>query len=200
MKTFLWRWVALVLGSVACASGVRGAESAVAFRAITFEAATQAAVKENKLIFIDFFTTWCEPCKRLDTQTWTDAAVGKLVGEKAVALKLDAEKEGKALAQRYKVEAYPTLLLLKADGTAGGPHRGVPRAGDVCGGVCGERRREDGVDAGDGCGERGAGGEQGGGAGALRSRAHAGAERATRGGARGIPVVLRRGDAGRAGV
>lgn len=117
MKTFLGRWGAVMLCSAAWTCGVRGAESAVVFRAISFEAATQAAVQENKLIFIDFFTTWCEPCKRLDTLTWTDAAVGKLVGEKAVPLKLDAEKEGKALAQRYKIEAYPTLLLLKADGT-----------------------------------------------------------------------------------
>ncbi len=117
MKTSLWRWGVVAMCGAAWASGMRGAESAVAFRAISFEAATQAAAQENKLIFIDFFTTWCEPCKRLDTQTWTDAAVGKLVGEKAVALKLDAEKEGKALAQRYKIEAYPTLLLLKADGT-----------------------------------------------------------------------------------
>jgi hypothetical protein len=53
----------------------------------------------------------------LDAQTFTDAAVGKLVGEKAVAIKLDAEKEGRVTAQRYKVSAYPTLLLTKADGT-----------------------------------------------------------------------------------
>jgi thiol-disulfide isomerase/thioredoxin len=98
--------------ALACA-----AESAVPFRAISFEAATAAAAQEGKLVFIDFYTTWCEPCKRLDAVTWTDAAVGKLVGEKAVALKIDAEKEGLALAKRYKISAYPTLLLVKADGT-----------------------------------------------------------------------------------
>src|SRR5262249_48532222 len=32
-------------------------------------------------------------------------------------LKLDAEKQGRDAARRYKINAYPTLLLLKADGT-----------------------------------------------------------------------------------
>jgi len=106
--------IALSMGVVAWSGA---AEPAMPFRSIPFEAATQAAAKEGKLVFIDFYTTWCEPCKRLDALTWTDAEVGRLVGEKAVALKLDAEKEGKELAKRYKIAAYPTLLLLKADGT-----------------------------------------------------------------------------------
>jgi thiol-disulfide isomerase/thioredoxin len=93
------------------------AETAVAFRNVSFEAASAAAKAENKVVLIDFYTTWCEPCKRLDKETWTDASVGQLLGEKAVALKLDAEKEGKDLARRYKIDAYPTTLILKPDGT-----------------------------------------------------------------------------------
>ena len=102
-----------------CAAPLFAAEekSAVPFRPLTFDAACAAAKDEGKLVFIDFYTTWCEPCKRLDKDTWTDAGVGKLVGDKAVALKLDAEKEGKPVAARYKITAYPTLLLMKTDGT-----------------------------------------------------------------------------------
>ena len=92
-------------------------KTAVPFRPLAFDVACAAAKDESKLVLIDFYTTWCEPCKRLDRDTWTDVGVGKLVGEKAVALKLDAEKEGKDLAKRYKITAYPTLLLLKPDGT-----------------------------------------------------------------------------------
>jgi thiol-disulfide isomerase/thioredoxin len=91
-------------------------KTAVPFRSLAFDAACAAAKDEGKLVFIDFYTTWCGPCKELDKTTWRDAGVGKLVGEKAVALKLDAEKEGKDQAKRYKIDAYPTLLLLKPDG------------------------------------------------------------------------------------
>ncbi len=117
MKPCFCRFTALLVLSAGLFRFAAAADSEVPFRSITFDAAQQAAASEGKLIFIDFYTTWCEPCKRLDATTWTDAAVGKLVGDKAVALKIDAEKEGRELAKRYKVDAYPTLLLLKADGT-----------------------------------------------------------------------------------
>lgn len=115
MKTSSRCLVSLLALSVAVAASA--AEMAVPFRRISFDEATQLAAKEGKVVLVDFYTTWCGPCKMLDAQTFTDAAVGQLVGEKAVAIKLDAEKEGRATAQRYKVAAYPTLLLTKADGT-----------------------------------------------------------------------------------
>jgi thiol-disulfide isomerase/thioredoxin len=108
----------LLAFALSCAAPLGAAEekTAVPFRALAFDAACAAAKAEGRLVFIDFYTTWCEPCKRLDKDTWTDAGVGKLVGDKAVALKLDAEKEGRDAAKTYKIAAYPTLLLLKADG------------------------------------------------------------------------------------
>ncbi len=87
-----------------------------AFRTVTFDQAQTAAQQEKKVVLIDFFTTWCVPCKKLDETTWKDEAVLKWIGEHCVALKLDAEKNVE-LAQRFHVGAYPTVLLLKADGS-----------------------------------------------------------------------------------
>lgn len=95
---------------------VAAAELPAPFRALSFEAASELAAKEQKLVFVDFYTTWCEPCKRLDAQTFSNPEVAALIGANAVAIKLDAEKDGKAAAQRFKVSAYPTLLVAKADG------------------------------------------------------------------------------------
>ena len=108
--------IAVALG-LAARSGLAAAEPASpAFHDLTFEAAAAKAATEQKIVFIDFFTTWCAPCKMLDTTTWQDAKVIALLRAKAVALKLDAEQE-KDLAARYKIGAYPSLLLLKPDGT-----------------------------------------------------------------------------------
>lgn len=86
------------------------------FRNITFDQAREAAAKEGKIVLVDFYTTWCAPCKALDQKTWPDPAVVTWLTEKTIALKIDAEKEV-ALAERYRIGAYPTILLVKADGT-----------------------------------------------------------------------------------
>lgn len=109
--------LALIIAVVFLPARALAEKSAVNFRPLTLEAACTAAQAEGKIVFVDFYTTWCGPCKMLDCDTWTDAKVGDLVNARAVALKLDAEKEGHAAAKRYAVTAYPTLLLLKPDGT-----------------------------------------------------------------------------------
>lgn len=86
------------------------------FSDLSFEAASHQAAQANKIVLVDFYTTWCGPCKMLDKNTWTDAAVIQLLEQKTVALRLDAEKET-ALAKRYRIEAYPSVLLIKPDGT-----------------------------------------------------------------------------------
>jgi thiol-disulfide isomerase/thioredoxin len=82
----------------------------------SFEAASKQAAQTGKIVLVDFYTTWCGPCKMLDKTTWTDPAVIQLLDQKTVALRIDAEKET-ALAQRYKIQAYPSVLLIKPDGT-----------------------------------------------------------------------------------
>ena len=86
------------------------------FHQISFEEALKMASSSNKVVMIDFYTTWCGPCKLLDKRTWTDESVRKWLREKTIALKIDAEEQVK-LAKRYGVDAYPTLTFIKSDGT-----------------------------------------------------------------------------------
>ena len=86
------------------------------FSELGFDAASKKAAQTGKIVLVDFYTTWCAPCRLLDKRTWTDAEVIKVLREKTVALRMDAEKETE-LAKRYAIEAYPTVLLLKPDGT-----------------------------------------------------------------------------------
>jgi thiol-disulfide isomerase/thioredoxin len=89
---------------------------AAPFSDLSFEAASKQAAQTGKIVLVDFYTTWCGPCKLLDKTTWTDASVIQLLEEKTVSLRIDAEKE-LALSKRYKIEAYPSVLLIKPDGT-----------------------------------------------------------------------------------
>lgn len=76
------------------------------------------AKRENKLIFLDIYATWCGPCKRLKSKTFSDVEVGKLYNQTFINVSLDGEKgEGLALARKYGVRGYPTLLFLDGNGT-----------------------------------------------------------------------------------
>lgn len=75
------------------------------------------AKKEEKIIFIDAYTTWCGPCKKMDRQVFNNRQVGNFFNEKFINLKLNMEKgEGPALGDKYDVIAYPTLLFISPEG------------------------------------------------------------------------------------
>ncbi|MCA9252572.1 MAG: thioredoxin fold domain-containing protein [Phycisphaerales bacterium] len=87
-----------------------------AFQSLSFNDAVAKATEAKKFIFIDFYTTWCGPCKMMDRDTFPDANVQKWLSEKAVALQIDAERDI-ALADRFRIDSYPTLLFLNPDGS-----------------------------------------------------------------------------------
>jgi thioredoxin-like negative regulator of GroEL len=81
-----------------------------------FAAALARAKKEKKYVFIDFYATWCGPCKMMDRQTYSDSTVAKAAA-RYVNRKVDAEKgEGIALSKRFGITAYPTMVIVNASG------------------------------------------------------------------------------------
>lgn len=75
------------------------------------------AKKENKMIFFDAYATWCGPCKKMDAETYTDAAVADFYNANFINVKYDMEKgEGAMLADRYYVSAYPNLIFISPEG------------------------------------------------------------------------------------
>jgi thiol:disulfide interchange protein len=92
-------------------------ETAVTFHKINFEEAQAKAKAENKVLFVDFYTAWCAPCLEFTRNVLTDKEVGEVMNESFISLKFDAEKgDGIALAERYNVASYPTLLVIDTDG------------------------------------------------------------------------------------
>ena len=83
----------------------------------TFEDAVAKAKKEKKNLFIDFYAEWCEPCKLMAEKVFTLPEVGAYFNTNFVCCQLNAEaSENKALVQKYKVNALPTLLFLNVKG------------------------------------------------------------------------------------
>jgi len=89
----------------------------VKFRSGTFKANLEKAKSENKPIFLDFYTTWCAPCKYLDQDVFSYNSVYDYYNDNFINLKIDAEKgEGPKLKDKYGVYAYPTLIYLDSRG------------------------------------------------------------------------------------
>ena len=75
------------------------------------------AKKEDKLVFIDFYTTWCQPCKMMSKDVFTDKEIGKFFNKKFVNYKVNTEKgNGPNIAALYDVRVYPTLIWLDTRG------------------------------------------------------------------------------------
>lgn len=83
----------------------------------TFAEAQAKAKKENKLIFMDAYTTWCGPCRAMSANVFTDPSVAEYYNAHFINLKVDMERgEGPTLGRRYSVMGYPTLLYINSEG------------------------------------------------------------------------------------
>ena len=67
----------------------------------------EAAIKEGTVL-VDFFATWCGPCKMLSPVLEEIANENPNIN----VLKIDVDEVGE-LAARYGIQAIPTLMLFK---------------------------------------------------------------------------------------
>jgi thioredoxin 1 len=66
----------------------------------------QEIIDENEYVVIDFFTTWCQPCKRI-APILNEYAANY---DKIVFVKVNAQKKA---AKNYRIEAIPTFMAFK---------------------------------------------------------------------------------------
>ena len=110
MKRFCLLCTFLLPGCLLGAQGIRFGHGSLA------DALAEAKAK-GKFVFVDAYTTWCGPCRMMSAKTFPDSAVGAFFNARFVSLKMDTEKgEGPALAQRYGIAYFPTLLFFNAEG------------------------------------------------------------------------------------
>jgi thioredoxin 1 len=66
-------------------------------------------IKSEKPVLIDFFATWCGPCKTLAPIL---KQVKDSLGERITILKIDVDKN-QELAAKYQVRGVPTMVLFQ---------------------------------------------------------------------------------------
>ncbi|MCL2540780.1 MAG: thioredoxin [Firmicutes bacterium] len=64
-------------------------------------------IASDKPVLVDFYATWCGPCKMLNPVL---EAVSEAVGDKVVIAKCDIDKSME-IAQEYELMNVPTLIL-----------------------------------------------------------------------------------------
>jgi len=66
-------------------------------------------IQSEKPVLIDFFATWCGPCKMLAPVL---KEVKDSLGERITILKIDVDKN-QALSSKYQVRGVPTMILFQ---------------------------------------------------------------------------------------
>lgn len=91
-----------------------GQHRSIDFREAEWKDVLRQARKEKKVVFADCYTSWCGPCKMMAKNIFTQDSVADFYNRHFVCVKMDMEKEGKPLAEKYKVKSYPTFLFIDA--------------------------------------------------------------------------------------
>lgn len=115
-KTFFMKKIAILstlfIGALAWAQGIKFEEG-------NFASILAKAKKENKLVFIDAYASWCGPCKLMVKNIFPLKNVGDYYNSHFINAKIDMEKgEGIDLAKKYNVKAFPTYLFIDGNGEA----------------------------------------------------------------------------------
>jgi thioredoxin-related protein len=118
--------IILLLAITGILSAQEHADSGITFEHGTWSEAIKKAKKQNKLIMLDAYASWCGPCKWMAKNIFPKQDVGAFYNSNFINVKIDMEKgEGIQLSQKYGVMAYPTFFFI--DGSGAVVHQ-------VCGG------------------------------------------------------------------
>jgi thiol-disulfide isomerase/thioredoxin len=85
----------------------------IVFQNLTIAQAKELALKEGKMVFVDFFSDQCPPCKIMETTVFIDKDLGVLMAENYIAVRSQSGNiEGKKENSKYRIKMLPTMMFL----------------------------------------------------------------------------------------
>ena len=66
-------------------------------------------ISSDKLVLVDFFATWCQPCKMMHPIL---EQLKEALGDSIRIIKIDVDKQSVPAGQ-YKIQSVPTLMLFR---------------------------------------------------------------------------------------
>lgn len=87
------------------------------FTDVNVEEAIAKASAEGKLVFMDFYASWCTPCKWMEKTTLSDKRVASTLNSNFISVKVNIDDiEGFQMKNKYEVNYLPTILILSSEG------------------------------------------------------------------------------------
>ncbi len=66
-------------------------------------------INSGQLVLVDFFATWCQPCKMMHPIL---EQVKEVLGDRVRIIKVDVDKYGDTASQ-FRIQSVPTLMLFR---------------------------------------------------------------------------------------
>jgi thiol-disulfide isomerase/thioredoxin len=106
-------WIALI-----CIVWIgNGHSQGIRFETGSWEEVKTKAKERKMPIFVDAYTTWCGPCKKMAKDVFTKDPVGNYFNSTFINYQIDTEKgEGIDFARQYEINSFPTLLYFDSAG------------------------------------------------------------------------------------
>lgn len=122
-------WIGALVAAMCVCLPAERAEAQVRFETGSTDSVRSMAQKQNKLVFIDLYATWCGPCRMMERQVFSKKEVGDFMERYFVAAKYDVDKTlGRQLMSEYGRGSIPLYLVFDTDGVLWGRVEGAAPA------------------------------------------------------------------------